>query len=373
MSRPFADREEAGRALAEGVRALHLAPPFVVLALPRGGVPIGVAVARALQAPLDLLLVRKIGVPWEPELAVAAVAEGNPPEIAVEDHVMRGAGVDRAYIEAQARLELPEIARRREAYLRGRPPVDVAGRTVIVVDDGIATGTTMRAALKALRHRRPARLVLAVPVAPRDTIESLRQEVDALVCLVQPEPFHAVGNHYVDFHQVGDHEVIAALTPPQTRHRAARHDQSLASEVHMLKLLIAVDGSPHSKRAIEAVAHMARAGAPLEVTLLNVREPLVLYSEISVASMDAIEAQIDAQNHQLGEAEALALGCGLSLRASERAVGLAGPEVVRVAVEHGVDQIVLGTHGRGAAGSLLLGSVSQRVVHLSPLPVLLVK
>jgi nucleotide-binding universal stress UspA family protein len=142
----------------------------------------------------------------------------------------------------------------------------------------------------------------------------------------------------------------------------------------MLKLLVAVDGSPHSKRAIEAVAHMARTGVPLEVTLLNVREPLVLYSEMSVASIDAIEAaQVDAQNRLLGEAEALALGCGLSLRGSQKAVGLAGPEVVRVAVEHGVDQIVLGTHGRGAAGSLLLGSVSQRVVHLSPLPVLLVK
>jgi putative phosphoribosyl transferase len=213
MNAPFADRDEAGRALAQRVRALPEKPPFVVLALPRGGVPIGVAVARALDAPLDLLLVRKIGLPWQPELAVAAVAEGDPPEIIVEAGVMHRADVDRAYIEAQAHLASREIARRRQVYLLGRPPIDVTGRTAVVVDDGIATGTTMRAALQALRRRRPARIVLAVPVAPRGTIESLRADVDEVVCLAQPEPFDAVGNHYIDFHQVDDGEVVAALTP----------------------------------------------------------------------------------------------------------------------------------------------------------------
>lgn len=219
MSMRFADRAEAGRALAAQLLRLHLPAPIVVLALPRGGVPVGAEVARALGAPLDLLLVRKIGVPWQRELAVAAVVEGDPPQIVVEEEVQRSAGVDAQYIQAQAESELHEIARRRQVYLRGRAAVDVGARTAIVVDDGIATGTTVRAALKALRARHPARLVLAVPVAPADTLEALRGEVDQVVCLAQPEPFHAVGLHYVDFHQVDDDEVIAALdaaatTPP---------------------------------------------------------------------------------------------------------------------------------------------------------------
>lgn len=211
MSRTFADRVEAGRALAERLLPLHLPAPIVVLALPRGGVPVGAEVARALGAPLDLLLVRKIGVPWQPELAVAAVAEGEPPDIVIDDEVQRATGVSAAYIEAQAQLELQEIARRRRFYLHGRAAVGVEGCTAIVIDDGIATGTTVRAALRALRRRRPARLVLAVPVAPADTLAALRREVDQLVCLSQPRPFHAVGQHYDEFHQVGDDEVIAAL------------------------------------------------------------------------------------------------------------------------------------------------------------------
>ena len=211
MSRTFADRVEAGRALAERLLTLHLPPPIVVLALPRGGVPVGAEVARALGAPLDLLLVRKIGVPWQRELAVAAVAEGEPPDIVVDDEVQRATGVSAAYIEAQAQLELQEIARRRRFYLHGRSAVGVEGCTAIVIDDGIATGTTVRAALRALRRRRPARLVLAVPVAPADTLAALRSEVDQVVCLSQPRPFHAVGQHYDEFHQVGDDEVIAAL------------------------------------------------------------------------------------------------------------------------------------------------------------------
>jgi len=211
MRMRFADRDEAGEALAERLLGLHLPEPIVVLALPRGGVPVGAVVARALRAPLDLVLVRKIGAPWQPELAVAAVVEGDPPEIVVDDEVRRSMGVDAEFIETQAQRELLEIARRRHVYLQGRAPVDVRGRTVIVVDDGIATGTTMRAALKALRKRHPARLVLAVPVAPTDTLEAMRREVDQVVCLEQPSAFHAVGEHYVDFHQVGDSEVIAAL------------------------------------------------------------------------------------------------------------------------------------------------------------------
>jgi putative phosphoribosyl transferase len=211
MSNRFADRSAAGRVLGERLRALHLRPPLIVLALPRGGVPVGAAVAQALQAPLDLLLVRKIGAPWQRELALAAVVEGDPPDIVIDEDVQRGMGAHSDYIEAQAQVQLREIERQRRAYLSGRPATPVQGRTVIVVDDGIATGTTMRAALKALRRRRPAKLVLAVPVAPRDTLEQLRGEVDQMVCLDTPCPFFAVGAHYLRFHQVEDDEVIEAL------------------------------------------------------------------------------------------------------------------------------------------------------------------
>ncbi len=218
MKERFADRLEAGRLLAQRLAAMRLPPPVVVLALPRGGVPVAAEVARALHAPLDLLLVRKIGVPWQPELALAAVVDGDEPQIVVDDEVQRMCGAERDYIDAQAAHELAEIERRRRVYLRGRAPLGVAGATAVVVDDGIATGTSVRAALKALRRRRPKRLVLAVPVAPSDTLAALRAEVDDVVCLAEPEPFRAIGLHYDDFHQLDDAEVLAALdvvAPPQ--------------------------------------------------------------------------------------------------------------------------------------------------------------
>lgn len=211
MKLPFADRAQAGRLLGERLSQLRFSAPPVVLALPRGGVPVGAEVARALQAPLDLLLVRKIGTPWQPELALAAVVEGDPPQIVVDEEVQRNVRSDAGYIERQAQIELREIARRRQVYLRGRAPVPLAGRSVVVVDDGIATGTTMRAALKALGRRGAAQRVLAVPVAPQDTLERLRAEVDEVVCLATPLPFRAVGAHYLQFPQLEDAEVIAAL------------------------------------------------------------------------------------------------------------------------------------------------------------------
>ncbi|MDP1899978.1 MAG: phosphoribosyltransferase [Rubrivivax sp.] len=226
MNTPFSDRTAAGRALAQRLMKMSWPGRTVVLALPRGGVPIGAEVARALGAPLDLLLVRKIGAPQQRELAVAAVVDGQPPDIVVDEETAALAGVDRAWIDAQAAHELLEIERRRRIYLGGRAPLPVEGATVIVVDDGIATGTTVRAALKALRRRKPARLVLAVPVAPSDTRAQLSAEVDDLVCLAEPSPFHAIGLHYIDFHQVGDDEVLAALdaanAPPVQLGAAAR-------------------------------------------------------------------------------------------------------------------------------------------------------
>ena len=169
MGERFADRQAAGEALAERLRSMDLPRPIVVLALPRGGVPIGLIVARALRASLDLLLVRKIGAPGQPELAVAAVVDGDPPDVVQDEEIQALCGVGRDYVRERARREQAENERRRSVYRGGRDAVPVDGATVIVVDDGIATGTTVRAALKALRRRRPARLVLAVPVAPGDT------------------------------------------------------------------------------------------------------------------------------------------------------------------------------------------------------------
>lgn len=207
----FANRTQAGCRLAAALLECHLTPPFTVLALPRGGVPVAAEVARVLHAPLDLVLVRKIGMPGQPELAVAAIVDGNPPCMVVEDRLWHSAGLLDEDLEQQTQQALLEIARRHQAYLQGRAPLPLEGRTAIVVDDGIATGTTMRAALKAVRARHPARVVLAVPLAPTDSLELLRGEVDQVVCLEQPALFQAVGQHYADFDQVDDHGVLDAL------------------------------------------------------------------------------------------------------------------------------------------------------------------
>jgi putative phosphoribosyl transferase len=211
----FPDRCTAGRALA---RVLHemagkgtaLSEP-VVLALPRGGVPVGLEIALALKAPLDLVMVRKIGVPLQPELAAAAVVDGDDPQLVVNEDVVRAAGIGAAELEQGRERELAEIERRRTAYLQGRAPVPIAGTDTIVVDDGIATGATMRAAVKGVRLRRPRSLTLAVPVAPREALEELRPEVDSLVCLEVPSPFYAIGAHYADFAQTSDNEVVEML------------------------------------------------------------------------------------------------------------------------------------------------------------------
>lgn len=212
---PFADRAAAGRQLASRVAALRPQRP-VVLALPRGGVPVAFEVAQALHAPLDLLLVRKIGVPYQPELALAAVMDGAAPVLVIDPTVQRETGIGADVIDRLAQVQRAEIERRRTVYLGDRAPVPLTGCTAIVVDDGIATGTTMRAALQGLRHRRPARIVLAVPVAPTAVVDMLRVEVDELICLAQPEPFNAIGMYYEDFHQLDDAEVLSLLVNPAT-------------------------------------------------------------------------------------------------------------------------------------------------------------
>lgn len=204
------DREDAGRRLAERLQS-YRGRDVVVLALPRGGVPVAAEIARTLNAPLDLLFVRKIGLPWQPELAYAAVVDGTPPEVVVNDEVARLEPMSDAELQRATREEVDEIERRRRLYMAGRAPLDVTGREVILVDDGLATGTTARAALRGLRRRGPSRLVLAVPVAPLETVEELRSLVDELVCLETPPHFRAIGLHYADFHQLEDDEVLGIL------------------------------------------------------------------------------------------------------------------------------------------------------------------
>lgn len=225
----FADRTEAGQLLARKLLRFKGEHP-VVLALPRGGVPIGLEVALALDAPLDLVLVRKIGAPFQKELAVASVAEGAPPVLALNQDVITALGVPEEYVHRERDRQLAEIARRRALYLRGRKPIEVADRTVIVVDDGIATGATMRAALDAVRRRGPARLVLAVPVAAPETLETFRPLVDNVIALATPRWFGAIGVFYRDFRQLDDRDVIDLLDkappdrggPPPPFDRAAR-------------------------------------------------------------------------------------------------------------------------------------------------------
>lgn len=206
----FADRAAAGRALARRLSEKAYADP-VVLALPRGGVPVAIEVVRALKVPMDLVMVRKIGAPGQPELAVGAVVNGENPTYVVNRNVARVFGLTPDDVETLATSELEEIRRRRTLYLGGREQVPVKDRTAILVDDGIATGATMRASLKAVRRRDPARLVLAVPVAARDTLDELGHDADEIVCLETPDPLWAIGAHYRDFSQTSDDEVIRLL------------------------------------------------------------------------------------------------------------------------------------------------------------------
>ena len=207
----FADRTEAGRKLAAALAA-YKDRDAVVLALPRGGVPVAQQVAVALDAALDLVLVRKIGVPGQPELAMGAVVDGPEPLTVRNDDVIAATGVSDAEFDAVRDRELAEIGRRRTAYIGDRPHPNVAGRLAIVVDDGIATGATTRAALRAVRRQRPSRLILAVPVAPTATLAELRDEADEIVCLEDHALFGAIGFFYADFRQVSDSEVREILS-----------------------------------------------------------------------------------------------------------------------------------------------------------------
>ncbi len=218
----FANRKEAGLALAAALET-YRDGDVVVLALPRGGVPVGYEIARALEAPLNVIVVRKLGAPDEPELGVGAVVDGDLPQTVLNEEVIEALAVTPEYLANEIQAQLAEIRRRQEIYRKGGPAPQLAGRTVIVVDDGIATGGTVRAALRGVRRASPAKLVLATPVAPLEALESLRTEVDDLVCLETPSDFDALGQFYHDFRQVSDEEVIHLLE----RANSGREDPAL--------------------------------------------------------------------------------------------------------------------------------------------------
>src|SRR5579875_2593723 len=201
----FRDRTEAGQILADKLASYAHRPDVLVLALPRGGVPVGYEVAQALHVPLDVFLVRKLGLPGQEELAMGAIASGGIRVL--NEEVIDKLNVPEEIIDAVAAEEQQELSRREHDYRAGRPPPDVRGRTVILVDDGLATGSTMRAAVAALRQQGPARIVVAVPVGAPETCTQLRREADEVVCAETPEPFYAVGAWYEDFSQTTDEEV----------------------------------------------------------------------------------------------------------------------------------------------------------------------
>ncbi len=205
----FADRRDAGRQLAKALAHHTGEEGLLVLALPRGGVPVGYEVARALGADLDILLVRKLGTPGQPELAMGAIASGGIEVI--NPRIVQALGISERQIQEVAREEYAELQRREAAYRGDRPFPEIAGRTVILVDDGLATGASMKAAIQALKTLEPGRIVVAVPVAPPDTLSSLESEVDEVVALMAPPAFAAVGQWYIDFGQTSDAEVRELL------------------------------------------------------------------------------------------------------------------------------------------------------------------
>jgi predicted phosphoribosyltransferase len=216
----YKNRSQAGKGLAQELAGYADQHP-IVLALPRGGLPVAAEIAKALDAPLDLLLVRKLGTPGQPELAMGAVIDGAEPHVMRNDEIIAILGIPETEFQKVVRRELAEIERRRILYLGNRPRAQLKGRVAIVVDDGVATGATTRAALQAVRSQMPAKTILAVPVAPTSTIEELSGEADEIICPHSYEPFFAIGFYYTDFRQINDDEVIEILSKVRAPEAAA--------------------------------------------------------------------------------------------------------------------------------------------------------
>lgn len=212
----FRNRREAGQKLGEVLQKYKKENPLV-LAVPRGGVEVGFEVAAALKAPLDIIIARKLGAPGQPELAIGAVVDGDNPQTVLNQDIVTAYGVTPEYLKHAVELELLELDRRQKLYRKDYPPAPTEERTIILVDDGIATGASIRAAIRGLRRKPVKRLVLAVPVAALETVKSLEKDVDDLVCLSTPTFFRAVGTHYADFEQTTDEKVIELLNSARER------------------------------------------------------------------------------------------------------------------------------------------------------------
>jgi putative phosphoribosyl transferase len=216
----FRDRQEAGQKLGAALEPLQLKDP-IVLALPRGGVPVAAEVAKALKAPLDLVIVRKVGAPGNPELAVAAIVDGDPPDVVLNREIVEAYALDDGALRVLIAQERPELERRRAVYRGKDLPLAVAGKTVIVVDDGAATGTMMKVAIRALKRRSPRKIIVALPVAPTDTVDELAQEADLMICLSQPGRFRALSYYYGSFPQLSDGEVLDIMALARADRRDA--------------------------------------------------------------------------------------------------------------------------------------------------------
>ena len=216
----FRDRQDAGEKLGTSLGPLQLQDP-IVLALPRGGVPVGAEVAKILKAPLDLVIVRKVGAPGNPELAVAAIVDGDPPDVVLNREIVEAYALGNSALRVLIARERPELERRRSVYRGKGLPLSVAGKTVVIVDDGAATGTTMKVAIRALKRRSPRKIVVALPVAPPEVVDELAQEADLTICLNQPARFRALSYYYGNFPQLSDSEVLDVMASARADRRNA--------------------------------------------------------------------------------------------------------------------------------------------------------
>jgi putative phosphoribosyl transferase len=383
VSLPFTDRSEAGRRLAERVRP-HAVNDPLVLALPRGGVPVGAELAERLAADFDVLLVRKIGLPGHPETGVGAIAEDG--HVFYDDRALARMRVPRQALSDTVASERDELDRRKRAYRGGRPDPRIAGRDCVVVDDGVATGGTARAALRMVRQAGPARLVLAVPVAAPEALESLREEADALVVLTAPDNFRAVGEWYRDFGQLSDDEVISVLSERERLHRrpdVARAVRIRAGQVYLdgdltmpaalRGVVVMAFGEGQSDPRWRATASaMQRAGyATLLLDLLTPDEqgtdgiaggatdPQGLGERLS-AAVNWLRRATDAASEPLGVLGSGAAAPAALLTAAER------PQDVASVVVHGgrIDQAEPGLAGVRAPTLVLLESTDSFVREL---------
>jgi len=231
----FRDRQDAGEKLGTSLGPLQLQDP-IVLALPRGGVPVGAEVAKILKAPLDLVIVRKVGAPGNPELAVAAIVDGDPPDVVLNREIVEAYALGNSALRVLIARERPELERRRSVYRGKGLPLSVAGKTVVIVDDGAATGTTMKVAIRALKRRSPRKIVVALPVAPPEVVDELAQEADLTICLNQPARFRALSYYYGNFPQLSDSEVLDVMASARADRRNAearrRSDARTANRPH---------------------------------------------------------------------------------------------------------------------------------------------